>query len=61
MRHLTAWWEGEDNDPESGLPHIYHAAANIAMLVEFIDKNKGRDNRLYLQERKWLQEREKKA
>jgi len=60
MRHLTAWWEGEDIDQESGLPHIYHAAANIAMLVEFIDKNKGRDNRLYLQEREWLTERKKK-
>lgn len=29
IRHLTAWWEGEDIDPESGVHHLMKAAACI--------------------------------
>ena len=25
MRHMTAWWEGERLDPDTGLPHLAHA------------------------------------
>lgn len=35
MRHMMAWQDGEDIDPESGLSHLDHAIANIAMLIEF--------------------------
>lgn len=31
-RHLLAWWTGEDVDPESGLPHLWHALCNLAFL-----------------------------
>ncbi len=34
-RHMAAWWSGEEFDPESGLPHTWHAAACIAFLVAF--------------------------
>ena len=33
QRHLTAWLEGEDNDPETGESHIAHAAAQCLMLL----------------------------
>lgn len=36
MRHLTAFMMGEDLDKESGQPHLYHVACNIAMLIEFM-------------------------
>lgn len=35
MRHLLKFWEGEDLDPESGLPHTYHILMNAAMLVRY--------------------------
>lgn len=33
-RHLAKWFEGEDIDPDSGLPHLAHALASIAILVD---------------------------
>lgn len=35
LRHLFAWARGEDNDPESGLPHLGHAMCNLVMLSTF--------------------------
>lgn len=33
-RHLLAYLEGEINDQESGLPHLWHIATNVAFLIE---------------------------
>ena len=33
-RHLLAYYGGEKTDPESGLPHLWHIACNIAFLIE---------------------------
>jgi len=35
LRHLSAWQAGEDNDPESGLPHLGHAMCNLVMLSTY--------------------------
>lgn len=32
QRHLSSWWSGEDLDPESGLPHLAHAATDLMFL-----------------------------
>lgn len=32
FRHLNKWWEGEDDDPDSGLNHIIKAIASLAVL-----------------------------
>lgn len=47
MRHMMAWLNGQENDEESGLSHLYHAAANIAMLIEFKETHKELDNRRF--------------
>lgn len=45
LRHLTAWFKGEDLDPESGLPHLGHAICNLAFLLEFAKTKKEFDDR----------------
>lgn len=35
MRHLLAWYDGEDLDPESKLNHLKHVLANISFLIEY--------------------------
>lgn len=32
MRHLAAWWEGQDIDPDSGLHHVTKAIASLIVL-----------------------------
>ena len=34
MRHVDAFWGGEDADPESGVSHLAHAAASIAIILD---------------------------
>ena len=35
MRHLTSWWDGEQNDPETGYNHLAHACSNLLFLLWF--------------------------
>jgi hypothetical protein len=45
MRHLVAFNDGEDKDPESGLSHLAHAACCIMFLLEFEKTHKELDDR----------------
>ena len=45
MRHLTAWWEGEPGDPETGKSHLWHAGCCIIFLIAYEIRGKGRDDR----------------
>jgi hypothetical protein len=44
-RHMAAWWSGEHKDPETGMPHTWHAACCIAFLVAFEARGSGTDDR----------------
>jgi len=35
MRHMWAWWSGENTDHETGKSHLWHAACCIAFLIEY--------------------------
>jgi hypothetical protein len=45
LRHLGAWQEGEDLDPESGLSHLDHAITCLAMLVHCQKLKTAKDTR----------------
>lgn len=35
QRHQNSWFMGEENDPDSGLPHMGHAGCCLAFLSHF--------------------------
>lgn len=35
QRHLMAWNDGEDLDPETNISHLAHAACNILFLLQY--------------------------
>ncbi len=45
LRHIYAFWRGEDIDPESGLPHLSHALWNIGALRYYQIHGIGNDDR----------------
>jgi len=45
MRHMFAFWEGEDLDPESGCAHVGHAAWHALTLLWFMQHYKEGDDR----------------
>jgi len=45
LRHIYAWIRGEDNDPESGLPHLAHAAVSCMMIIEYQRRGIAKDDR----------------
>lgn len=45
LRHTWYFLRGQNNDDESGLPHLAHAAFNALMLIDLVHHGKGKDNR----------------
>lgn len=45
MRHLSAYSDGEDKDPESGISHLAHVGCCIMFLLEHEIKGLGTDDR----------------
>ncbi len=45
MRHLRAWLDGEDNDPETGLPHLAHLRCCAGFLLAYAERGAGTDDR----------------
>jgi hypothetical protein len=56
MRHMLMMRDGEELDPESGYPHLWHLACNVAFLCDFYAKRTGNtakeadDGRTHMQE-----------
>jgi hypothetical protein len=44
-RHLNAWFEGEDTDPDSGLPQLAHVLACVAIIIDAEAAGKLNDDR----------------
>lgn len=44
-RHLDAWWDGENASPDAGLPHLAHAMACLAILLDAGSLGMLNDNR----------------
>lgn len=44
-RHMDAWWEGEDDDPTDGTPHLANAKACLNILIETSVKGNMVDDR----------------
>jgi len=45
IRHLEAWWQGENVDQETGLSHLWHAGCCIVFLIAYERRGSGRDDR----------------
>lgn len=45
MRHLMAWWEGEDTDPDSGMSHITKAITSLVVLRDAMIQDMCTDDR----------------
>jgi len=45
MRHLNAWRDGEDLDPESGITHLAHVVASCNILMDAAACNTLQDDR----------------
>ena len=45
LRHMLAWWFGQDYDKETGLSHLSHAMCNLLFLMYHFQNNKEADDR----------------
>lgn len=45
-RHINKWFEGEELDPDSGVPHLSHALACLAIIIDARAAGKLNDDRM---------------
>lgn len=45
LRHYVAWLKGEDIDPESGKPHLWHMFTNAGFMVTISERMPQWDDR----------------
>jgi len=45
LRHMLAWWAGEDTDDETGYSHLWHAMCCLAFLTTYEARGAGNDDR----------------
>jgi hypothetical protein len=45
LRHITAWAQGQNHDPETGYSHLAHAACCILFLLAYEQRSVGTDDR----------------
>lgn len=45
QRHLLAFWDGENMDPDDGLPHLAHAGWHCMNLLTYMNRGIGTDDR----------------
>jgi predicted HAD superfamily Cof-like phosphohydrolase len=45
LRHLFAFWSGDNIDPESGKSHLAHAGTQLMILMEHTKHNQNKDDR----------------
>jgi len=62
LRHLMAWWEGQDVDPDSNLFHLDKCIACLVVLKDALVNSKLNDDRPpAMINQEWVQELNKKA
>jgi len=54
MRHLMAWWEGQDADPDSGVHHVAKAIATLVVLRDAMIHGLVEDDRPRASPEGWL-------
>ena len=61
FRHMMAWWEGEDIDPDSGLSHVTKAIATLMVLRDAMIYDKFNDDRPPKMSEGWIKHLNEKA
>ena len=61
FRHITAWWEGEDIDLDSGMNHVAKAITTLVVLRDAMLNDMLTDDRPVSLKSGWVTEMNKKA
>jgi hypothetical protein len=61
MRHMMAFWEGEDNDPDSNISHISHAITGLVVLRDSMMQENWVDDRPAPSKLGWISKMNQKA